>query len=309
MPDNEILVLEDALTAFRATRSAVTSSGDGIREASSFVTAGGGDDDGLSMADRLKQMKSAHPSTSVAAIPSSVSDDDLQHLNDILLLDSYVSVASAQLLYKRNPKGWDITDPGQAADFVRQAANAKFEVINKGLSGFLSLDTSSAREMDKSVTSMDLHFEFLNELFSGFGFPEASMKELDSVLTNVTKSLDSLKMSWSDENESLDHLVFTYYFDKIAGLDAKLPRLRLFFLHIDQHSWTASIGKSSVEHFSFRMNYMDNIYVMNSDQVAKNRDEIQALLESMTKMQLDDVQSMLSPKAIDADTPAPAPAG
>jgi hypothetical protein len=250
--------------------------------------------------DRLKASKAAPSSTEIAAVPSTIDAGDQQHLDDILLLNSYVSVASMRYLYKIHPNGWDITEPAQAADFTRAVANAKFKILTQGLGSFLTLDTTSARSFHESTTSADLHLSFLTTLFSGFGFPKKTMLELDGVLTSVNQTLSDLRLSWSDQTSTLDHMVFLYYFDEVEGLTIKLPKLRLFFLHIDQASWTATIGKSSVSHFDFNMNFDDNIFNMNPAQVELYRDQIQKLIADMTQESFDDINTLLTPVAVDA---------
>lgn len=252
------------------------------------------------LSDLLKKSVTAPSSTSIAAVPPNLSPDDMQHLSDILLLNSYVSVASMRYLYKIHPGGWDITDPKQAADFTRAAANAKFKILTDGMGSFLTLDTSSTRSFNQSTTAADLHLSFLGSLFGGFGFPASTMKELDGVLTSVTKALADLKLSWTNDDSTLDHMVFFYYFDEVPGLDIKMPRMRLFFLHIGQASWTASVGKSSVAHFDFHMNFADEIFNMNPQQVASSRDQIQQLIATMTAESFDAVNELLSPATVKA---------
>lgn len=252
-----------------------------------------------SLDDLLRQETGEAPaSTGVAVTPPTITREELQHLKDILLLNSYASVASMRYLYQKHPEDWDLTDPKQAAQFTRMAANAKFRILTDGMGSFLSLETQTSRSMHKEVTSADLHFEFLGELFQGFNFPPTAMAQLDSILTSVVKQLGSLQMSWSDESETLDHVISVFYFDDIAGVDYKLPRLRLFYLHIDQRSWELSIGKSSVRKFEFNMNFADNVFMMDPTQVQEKRADIQALIEKMTDMSLDAVDKLVAPKAV-----------
>jgi len=253
------------------------------------------------LSDLLKKQTAVPSSTSIAAVPTNISQLDMQNLNDVLLLNSYISVASCRYLYNINPKGWDITDPAQASDFARASANAKFKILTDGLGSFLSLDTSSARNFHEETTSADLHLSFLTTLFGGFGFPASTMSELDGVLTSVNKTLDDLRLSWSDQSSTLDHLVFVYSFQPVPGLDMKLPQMRLFFLHIDQSSWTASCGKNSITHFEFNMNFDDNIFNMNPQQVESNVTEIQDLISTMTGQSFAAIQDLTSPKAVKAD--------
>ena len=105
-------------------------------------------------------------------------------------------------------------------------------------------------------------------------------------------------MSWSDQSSTLDHMIFLYYFDSIQGMDVKIPKVRLYFLHIDQSSWTASVGKSSVTHIDFHMNFIDSVYDMDVDSTAADREKIKALLHTMTGQDLDTLNKLLSPKVV-----------
>jgi hypothetical protein len=258
--------------------------------------------DSDSLYDMLHTDSKAPSSTAVAVIPGSgITADMQQQLKDVMMLTSFISVASMrrlyQTVYQKAPP--DITTPQGAALFVQSAANAKNFVLTSAMGGYLSLNTTSARSFKESSTSADLHLEFLNTLFTGFNFPQSTITELDSVLTSVTQTLSNLKLSWSDQSSTLDHMIFLYYFDGVQGLpDVKIPKVRLYFLHIDQSSWTATVGKSSVSHLQFNMNFIDSVYDMDVDQVATDRDKIKALLQKLTGQDLDTLDQLLSPKTV-----------
>jgi len=240
--------------------------------------------------DVIRKGKTAPATTSVAAIPPSISDMDLQNLQDVSLLDTYVSVASARYLYKQNPKGFDITTPNGASEFTTKLANARLLALTKGLAGVLSIGSSTASRLSKNMMAADLHLEFLTTIFSGFSFTPSAMKQLDGVLTNVVKALSNVQASWTSQSASLDHMISVYYFEKVEGLDVKVPKIRLFFLHVDQNSWKLAIGKSSVQAFTFNMNYSDQIGTMSLTQMTKSRDTIQGYITDMTNKSLDDMK-------------------
>jgi hypothetical protein len=255
--------------------------------------------------DMLQTDSNAPSSTAVAVIPTTdakptLDASQMQQLKDVMMLTSFISVASMrrlyQTIYQKSPP--DITTPAGAALFVKSAANAKEFVLTSALGGYLSLNTSAARSFNQSTTSADLHLGFLTTLFDGFNFPAATIKELDGVLSSVTQTLDSLKMSWSDQSSTLDHMIFLYYFDSVQGMDIKIPKIRLYFLHIDQSSWTASVGKSSVSHIDFHMNFIDSVYDMDVDATAADRDKIKNLLHTMTGQDLDTLNKLLSPTVV-----------
>lgn len=238
--------------------------------------------------------------TTVVAVPGGLTDLDMQNLNDIQLLDAYISAAASLYMYKQNPAGWNLANPTSAADFTQKIANAKFRVITQGLGSVLSLHSSTASSFSKETTSADLHLDFLNGLFSGFGFGTQAMKELDGILTGVANTLRDLKASWSSQSETIDHLVCFHYFDMEDGLGIKVPYIRLFFMHIDQTSWTLSVGKSSVAKFTFHMGYDDNLFAM-TNQVAQTRPQLQDYLKQFSNMSLEAMVNLVQPKAINDD--------
>jgi hypothetical protein len=265
-----------------------------------------------SLADMLALDVKAPTSTVVTAVSKEEiegSDNIQQELQDVMMLTSFISVAASRYLYQTLYKNRvpDITTPSGASEFVRGMANAKNYILTSAMAGFLSSESLLARSFHESTTSADLHLDFLNTLFDGFNFPSSTIKELDSVLTSVTKNIQSLSLSWSDQNSTLDHMVFLYYFDKVLGIDVKVPKVRIYFLHIDQSSWTASLGKSSVNHFEFNMNFSDGIYAMDVEHTAENRANIKALLNKLTGMNLNDLNKLLSPVVVTpgSDTDAP----
>lgn len=252
-------------------------------------------DDIMSVIEKAKKVPAT---TSIAGVPSDVSQSDLQNLQDISLLDTYVSVNSSAYIYKRHPKPYDITKPDEAAQFTKDLANARFLVITKGLPGLLIPGESSQQDFSKTTTSADLHLEFLNEIFGSFGFSPSAMKKLDDILTKVVNNLGTIKLGWSDRSQTLDHLISTYYFEEVQGLGVKVPKIRLFYLHIDQSSWKASVGKSSVERFKFNMSYTDYIFTMSLTGMPDMREPIKAYIKDATKKNLDEIQKLVAMDAI-----------
>lgn len=252
---------------------------------------------------QVDDAKKAPGSTTIVAVPKGgLSDDDRQSLNDIRMLDAYISAAASLIMYKQNPKGWDITKADQAVDFTQKLANAKFLVITKGLGSVLSQTNTTVSPFNKDTTSVDFHLDFLQGLFSGFGLGDVALKQLDGILTNVANSLRDLKASWSTSSSSIDHLICFHYFTKEEGLDdVRIPNLRLFYLHIEQSSWQVSLSKvGNVDHFHFSMLY-DNFNFEMTNQVAETRDDLQSYLKTFSKMGLEEMINMIQPAAISDD--------
>lgn len=256
------------------------------------------DDQVTGLMDILNSTKIAPATTSIVEVPSSIDSMDYQNLMDITLLDAYISVASALVMYKANPSGWDITDPKGASSFTKTLTNSRNKVMTQGLSGFLSIQESANQHFTKNTTAGDLHFDFLTKIFAGFAFPPATIKQLDSILSAIVGKLTALSFSYENTSETLDHMISYYYFEKVPGMDLKIPQMRLFYLRVDQKSWKLAIGKSSVTKFDFSMNYIDTKASMNLSQMNRGRDIIQKYITEMTNQSLEDVKKLVQPSAI-----------
>ncbi|MEG4088548.1 hypothetical protein [Microcoleus sp. Pol12B4] len=311
---NQLPALNHLLAAARASGGSMTTRSQLITLRDMLATANshpfglhaslalGADPPPATLFDMLHTDTQAPSSTVVAAVSvDDIKDPTLnEQLYDVMMLTSFISVAASRYLYQtiykdRKP---DITTPAGASEFVKAMANAKNFILTNAMGGYLSSESLLSRSYTQSTTSADLHMEFLATLFQGFNFPPATITELDSVLTSVTKNISDLKLSWSDQNSTLDHMVFLYYFDKVMGTEIKVPKVRIYFLHIDQSSWTASVGKSSVSHFNFNMNFMDGIYPMDVINTATDRDKIKKLLTTLTGQSMEDLNKLLSPSVV-----------
>ncbi|GAB2916588.1 hypothetical protein [Rheinheimera gaetbuli] len=251
------------------------------------------------LAQMLKDQKKAPGSTSVAAVDkSSLNADDWQHLQDILLLNSFINVYGMQKVYKdHGNKAYDITNHVEAAAFSQACANALNYVTTKAMGGFLNLRDQKADSISKTYKKAEFHLDFLGDLFKAFAFPESTLTALDGVLNALVESLKS--MEFTSEAKTVDHLVFMYYFEEVPGMDMKLPHLRLFYLKIDAKSFKVALHKSTVTEIDFQTNYIDENWEMNPFQVAKQRDDIQALLTSMSKLSMDQLNNELTPAVVD----------
>jgi hypothetical protein len=237
-----------------------------------------------------------------AAVPPSITPEVYQQLLDLQLLHSYVSVVSLDLIRPQFPSGWRITDPYQAVIYQRAKADASLKVMNEGLSGILNLQQSVLQKMEEYTTTMGVHSLLLNELFGSFGFPDSTMKQLDSILINIVKRLDQLSISFKSTNEYLNFLVIVYYFEDVMGIDFKIPMMRLFYLNIEQQSWIASvkIGKTtgSLEKFQFRMNYFDYRSSLNSQILTKYRPAMEKYITDAVGNNLARIQQLTQPSVV-----------
>lgn len=295
MHDDNIIGLDKIIENYRRTKQLI------LTRDVRFSDEAKGEVEIPTLKDAIDNNKKAPSSTSIAIAPHDATDREMAQLADVLLLNSFVEAAAMRYIYQRNPKGWDITKRDEASDFIRTAANAKHLIMTKGLGGYVNLTLAGDYALNKEILAADIHFEFLNEIFKSFALPEDALAELDSLLTNVRKSLEHLQLKFSDESQPLDHLIAVFYFDKAAkGLDVRVPFMRLFFLHVEQSSWKLAIGKSSIDKFAFKMNHTDLHFLVNCKLVEDDRDEIEGVLKKLLNMSMDDINKALTPSLVKA---------
>ena len=250
--------------------------------------------------------------TSIATVPKAPDTNIYQMLGQVQTLDSYISLLTAFSIYNDHPKPYNINDPAEASAFTQATAKWRNYVITggavKAMAGYLPVGSITTQSYSKSVTSADLHVEFLKELFVAFSFPEVARLQLDSILTEVVTKLNRLKLSFETQTETLDHFLTYYYFSTVQGTGGNtgipamyVPKVRTFYLHIDQSSWKASVGKSTVDSFKFNMNYFDMDTTMNPDLVANEMTAINGTIQTLTGKTAAEVNKLMNMQAIHAD--------
>jgi hypothetical protein len=236
--------------------------------------------------------------TSIAAVPTDMNQSEAQALQHVMLLNTFVNCAAMRSVCQAKPDGWDIGDPSEAAQLVRTSANSIFRVLSSGTAGLLVQTSSTAESMSKRTLAADLHMEFLSDIFKDFAFPAKTLKQLDGIMTNVVKQLGEIKLGFSSSSETLDHLLNVYYFEEVEGTKYKVPKLRLFYLHIDQSSWAASVLKSTIEEFDFHMNYIDMIFDMTWQPGPHEVKRLKDMLSEWTNRDFEELQRKLAPNAV-----------
>jgi hypothetical protein len=275
-----------------------------------------GTPDPTSLTNILNSVVTAPGTNSVATVPTTPDTMMYQLLAQIQTLDSYIQILTAFCLYNDHPAPYDITDPVQATQFTQAMAKWRNYVTTggtvKALAAYLPVGEISTQTMSKTVTSVDLHADLLSSLFGGFGFSASTMNELDSILTNLANSLADLSMKFESASETMDHFLTYYYFGTVQGTGGENQppamydvKLRMFYLHVDQSSWKASIGKSSVTEFSFNMNWYQMDTTMNSALVATDMNTINSAIQTLTGKDAATINTLMNMKAVHAD-PQPA---
>ncbi len=262
--------------------------------------------------DILNNAVKAPGTTSIATVPNTPDTAMYQMLGQVQTLDSYISLLTAYCVYNEHPEPYDITKGDQASAFARAMGKWRNFVITggavKALAGYLPVSSIVSQSFSRQVTSADLHLEFLTALFGAFGLPAAAMAELDSILTKVVGNLGSLKLSFESQSASLDHFLTYFYFATVPGTGGTgqppamyVAKVRTFFLHIDQATWKASIGKSSVQRFQFNMNYFDMDTTMNGGLVANDMTAINKSIQTATGQTAAEVNKLMNMQAVHAD--------
>ena len=313
IPRVHVFPLQDALNIFGASGRAMCVSQATTMSPSSavFMAVAGADDDLPEKLSTLLDESSVVPtSTSVAIVPATITSESPETLwlSHLQALETFVNVSAQSLLLRQNPNAvWDFTNSASVSDYNRKHASALFQVITSAMTGFLVQDSMTDQSFNKTLSFDNMHNEFLNGIFGSFGLPEASLKELDGLLTSTTNTLVKLNMDpeGSGTQGPLDHMIFVTYFEKMEGLDYNIPKLRLFFLHIDQASWmrvveTRCRSSSSTSMINFNMNYSDVTFTMTWMPSKNEFDKVQQMMEKMCRKQVKDLNKLNNTSVIKA---------
>lgn len=268
------------------------------------------DDSSDDLFSMVQASKKAPGSTSIAVVdtkgPSTSNgkptQDALAIYNDILTLSSLANVVAMKQVYNAHPEKYNITDPKEATSFIQAQVVNLNDTFTRRLGAYAIPGQTTAQHFNKEVLTANLHLEFLSALFSSFSFPTSAITKLDGILTQVKDSLANLKVGVESENQTLDHMIFTNYIEPvdIEGISEKIltGKIRMFYLKINQASWKATIGKSSVSKVSFTMDYFDTIFDINSNLVRSDISAITELIKKYTGKSFDEMSKLASPTTV-----------
>jgi len=250
--------------------------------------------------------KPATPSTSnIIVVPQSLLDDTSQKqalFPYVQLLSSYSAAAAAALVYKNNPNGFDISTAEGKFAATNAMANATWEILTRGLSGFYVPTKISAYQHTINNSEQTFHSQFLNTLFKAFAFPGSVMTELDVILTTVNDDLISFSRVHMSETEKLSHIINITTCEKDPTFGVWVAVSHFFLLSIDMASmysvWKSGKGTASQQSYSFNLNYLTTDSTMNASLVASKQQLITEYLDKMLGNQLAAVEKIVSPKAI-----------
>jgi hypothetical protein len=237
----------------------------------------------------LNSIAAAPSATTVVTVPSSPASGDAALVQEVQVLDSYIAVLTAIVMYSKHPEPYDLSKPEQAVQFVIDLADARNYVVTggvvKAIPMYLPLGQAATQHIEKSTTSAELHIELLTAMFAGFGLPETALTELDSILTEVASSLKALQLSFTSEKQTLNSFVSFYHLVPVEGSEPPIHEMRAAFIYLQmaQASWQASVGKSSVEHFSLDVLMTKSVGTMSAGIVAANSSTIINALKELTE--------------------------
>lgn len=268
------------------------------------------DDSSDDLFSMVQASKKDPGSTSIAVVDTNgpgtsegkPTQDALAIYNDMLTLSSLANVVAMKGVYDAHPTQYNITDPKEATAFIQAQVVNLNDTFTRRLGAYALPGQTTAQHYNKNVLTADLHLEFLTTLFSSFAFPTSAMTKLDGILTQVKDSLANLKVGLESETQTLDHMIFTNYIEAvdIEGVPEKVltGKIRMFYLKINQASWKATVGKSSVSKVNFTMDYFDTIFNINSNLVRSDISAITELIKKFTDQSFDEMSKLTSPTVV-----------
>jgi hypothetical protein len=99
---------------------------------------------------------------------------------------------------------------------------------------------------------------------------------------------------------TVDHMIFVIYFEPVPRLDLKVPKIRLFYLHIDHNSWRQVGGKheSPKAMIDFNMYYTDATFTMTWMPSEERFAKFQAMTEKLCNKPLKELEGYVNVKVV-----------
>jgi hypothetical protein len=193
---------------------------------------------------------------------------------------------------KDRPQGWNISQDGQAAQAFSDQANYAWQAMTGPLAGFFVFSQGDTVNYHQTLQKSDVHNGFLGTIFGGFGFSQATMKELDDLLTGFTTSLGSVPMG-DGGSKTIDHVIRLNLVPQInvSGDDANpdyiyQPTTTVIYLKIDTRSYRQVVGggknSSLQEKIDFNMTYTIFKFQLNVRLFEKSRPKFDKVFELLT---------------------------
>jgi hypothetical protein len=252
----------------------------------------------------LNNVGTAPGSSTTVTVPTAPASGDLTLVQNVQTLDSYIATLTALVMYNNHPAPYDLSDKTQAAQFVTDLANARNFVVTggtvKAVPMYLPMGEATTQTLNKSTTSADLHLDLLTALFGALSLPASVLTELDGILTEIADSLKNLQLSYQSQTQTLNHFVSFYYLTPVEGTNPPINQMNVEFIYLQmaQSSWKASVGKSSVSHFTLDMTTTRTTATMSAGIVAANTSNIVSSLMQLTGNDATQIANMTKMKGV-----------
>jgi hypothetical protein len=252
----------------------------------------------------LNNVGAAPGASTVVTVPAAPATGDMSLVQNVQTLDSYISVLTALVMYNKHPDAYDLSDKTQAAQFVIDLANARNYVVTggtvKAIPMYLPMGEATTQSLNKSTTSADLHLDLLNAMFGSLGLPTQVLNEMDGVLTNIADTLKSLQLSFTTQTQTLNHFVSFYHLVPVDGSNPPINQMNVDFIYLqmNQSSWEASAGKSTVSNFTLDVTITRTTATMSAGIVAANVGNIVNSLMQLTSNDATKISDMTKMKGV-----------
>lgn len=249
-----------------------------------------------SLSDLLGQMGDAPGSTTVVQVPEDTQASYIASaIADMATVESLIAVLAAEQIYSEHPEPYNLGDPKQAADFVLATANMRNFVMSGGvlpqIAAYLPQTGISTTSKTLNTTSVDFHFDFLKDIFSGIAISAAAELELDGIFTGIGNALRDLNLSFENQKTTLNHFLTFYYFEEVEGAEGyKIPKYRMIYLQINQESYHVSLGKAgTAQKFAFDMTTTTITGTLNSNLVSAQRKSLTEAIMNVSDLDVAEV--------------------
>ncbi|CAG8711194.1 9774_t:CDS:1 [Funneliformis caledonium] len=239
----------------------------------------------------LKKENMAPAVVKIKIIPPSMNSPELD--KNIDLLTRFISGVSTLNLYHAM-SGFDIDHVEETTKYMNEKAKSFFDLIKgKLMSIILPEETHSFLHFEDTTTSVELHLSLLKELFASFKFKPDVTQQLDSILTFVGDNLKSLGLNWRETKQNIG------FFTNVFYVESGKIKLRAFYLHIENESWSVHIGKSAVAgREKFAMDYDDLLFNLSDGGMADNREFMKGIIDKITSGGRQDIMDFLDGKRV-----------
>ncbi|KAL2072801.1 hypothetical protein VTL71DRAFT_12144 [Oculimacula yallundae] len=244
------------------------------------------------------------PAPVVVAGPSSANRDAQAQYAALKDVHSMINLYSNIMQVQQNPDGFNITS--ETATALAFQAKMAYNAIMGPCAGFYNFSRSEVQKYQNTISRDQLHAGFLGKVFKGFGFDQATMNALDTMLTTFVSAIKGINTGSSDPS--------TYDFCQILGLCPKFnitgndldpvwvysPNTSLLYMKIDPTSFRQSLDKS-VDSVDFKFELTVTKCELRVDNFERNRDRFDKMFSITTGHNLREYSNLLN-KQIDSSS-------